>query len=127
MTRSDEITRILAAATKAAYDQGWADAVKAFEQAANAMPVLGDPEPQTDFHTYLAKTLPKRRGKPSKAADDVLMTIGAVPGNNGAFIAAQLPHIPERTVRTALRRLRLSGRIEQRQGGWFVKRVSEGT
>lgn len=127
MARSEEITRILAAATKAAYDQGWADAVKAFEQAANAMPVFGDHEPQTDFKPYLSTTLPKRRGKPSKAADDVFMAILAAPGNTGAFIAAQLPHIPERTVRTALRRLRLNGRIEQRQGGWFAKRVSEVT
>jgi hypothetical protein len=53
----------------------------------------------------------------------VLAAITAVPGQTGVTIAKLLPDIHERTMRTALRRLRIAGQIEQRNGGWFL--VSE--
>jgi hypothetical protein len=65
----------------------------------------------------------RRGGRPNNSAAMVLAAITAVPGQTGVTIAKLLPDIHERTMRTALRRLRIAGQIEQRNGGWFL--VSE--
>jgi len=52
-------------------------------------------------------------------------TVNAAPGRKGVEVvkAVQLiePSIPERTVRTALRRLKMHKRIWQRDGRWYPK------
>jgi hypothetical protein len=69
---------------------------------------------------------PRRTGRPSSNAIEVVEDcISASPGKKGVDVvkAAQLvdPAIPERTVRTCLRRLKLSKKIWQRNGLWYPK------
>lgn len=114
MNRAAEIRRILAQATKSAYEQGWNDAMKAFEQAASSH--LSPSNQQMELPDMPPAPSPD---VPTTAAGMVEMAIIAVPGLSGAEIARQLPAIHERTIRTALRRLKLKKRIVQRNKGWF--------
>jgi hypothetical protein len=67
-----------------------------------------------------------RTGRPASAAITVVEDcITASPGKKGVEVVKAVhladPSIPERTVRTALRRLKIHKRIWQRNGLWYQK------
>jgi hypothetical protein len=123
----DEIARLIASAEQAAYARGWNEAcdamVKAADDAKHFFPV-----PKVDQATPANPdiVIPRRTGRPSSNAIEVVEDcINASPGKKGVDVvrAAQLVDslIPERTVRTCLRRLKLSKKIWQRNGLWYPK------
>lgn len=120
----DEIARIIAEAEKAAYLRGWNEAVAAMSAAAEHFRT-----PDIVAGVADARPAPERnssRGRPSSNAMRVVEdTITAMPGMAGVEVvrAAQRidPSLKERTVRTCLRRLRLSKVIWQRSGLWYPK------
>jgi len=126
----DEIAKLIATAEEAAYARGWNEAcdamVKAADEAKHFFPVpkaeVAEPI-ATNSQTII---VPRRTGRPSSNAIEVVEDcINASPGKKGVDVvkAAQLvdPMIPERTVRTCLRRLKLSKKIWQRNGLWYPK------
>lgn len=58
---------------------------------------------------------------PRESSDQylVLMDINAFPGSRGVQIVNRLPSIEERTIRTALFRLKNKGLIYQSEGNWY--------
>jgi len=97
----DEIARLIEDAQEAAYKRGWDDAVAAMLRAAAQPSGAG-------FQTQVSAE-PRRTGRPaSNAVHMTEATVNAAPGRKGVEVvkAVQLiePSIPERTVRTALRR-----------------------
>src|SRR5207253_95134 len=78
------------------------------------------------FDFEVITTEPRKTGRPSSNTIEVVEDcINAAPGQKGVDVvkAAQLidASINERTVRTCLRRLRLSKKIWQRNGLWYPK------
>ncbi len=134
----DEIARILEAAEEAAYKRGWDDACEAMKEAADSVQASRLVPPDAS-HTSVSSTYTHtiahalvmtphhgRTGRPASAAIVVVEDcINASPGKKGVEVvkAVQLvdPTIPERTVRTALRRLKLNKKIWQRSGLWYPK------
>jgi hypothetical protein len=121
----DEIARIIADAEQAAYRRGWNDAVAAMATAAEQ---LRDPNivPESAPASHDMAPMAARPGRPaSNAMKIVTDVIAAQPGMAGVDVvkAAQLVDgtIKERTVRTCLRRLRLSKVIWKRTGLWYPK------
>jgi len=120
----DEIARLIHDAEQAAYRRGWSDALDNIRRDIEARSQQGHPSPngfQTEVYTE-----PRRTGRPaSNAVHMVEATVNASPGSKGVEVvkAVQLiePTIPERTVRTALRRLKIHKRIWQRDGKWYPK------
>jgi hypothetical protein len=124
MSRTDEIKQILADATRQAYKQGWDDAMAALKKAATSnvitLTVEENAQEEPAFNLGPASEhIVRRRGRPNASTEKVAKVIGGAPGMSGAQVVGTLPGIHERTIRTALRRLRLTGRIEQRNGGWY--------
>jgi hypothetical protein len=134
----DEITRIIEKAEKAAYKRGWADCRETILHAANdAMHLVEPPSDERAAQSSdqirgqftvipLGKAESPKRGRPSgKAIDIVANCIASTPGMKGVEVvrAAQEidPKIPERTVRTCLRRLRENKAIWKRSGLWYPK------
>gem|GEM_PF-7017669 len=124
-----EIKRILERATTLAYQRGWNAAMAEVHKMAMKAAHDADADISPDLNQGAeANDLfasGRRGGRPNTSETKVYQAIIALPGNTGAFIAGQLPDIHERTVRTALRRLRMKRKIEQRDKGWFA--VSGGT
>jgi hypothetical protein len=134
MNRPDDIIKkLLDQATGDAYQRGWDDAMKSFEQAAkkaisqiqHIIPISQGGSTSSENFVLVSPDENRPMGRPNSSEGTVFNTIVALPGNTGAFIAGQLPDIHERTVRTSLRRLRIKGLIEKRNGGWFAK-ISSG-
>jgi hypothetical protein len=127
MNRSNDINRVLDQAMRDAYQRGWDDAVKSFERAAkNAISNIEHIVPlshggSNSPENFRLVSPDENVEKPNSSEAEVLRMILALPGHTGAFIANQLPHVHERTVRTGLRRLRLKGLIEKLNSGWFEK------
>ena len=124
----DEISRIIEKAEQAAYARGWRDAVTAMKEAAEQFRDFEpDPhDPNMVPSVTLARTQPRRTGRPSsKAIRIVEDCIAATPGMRGVEVvkAAQSidSSVKERTVRTCLRRLRLNKTIWKRNGLWYPK------
>jgi predicted transcriptional regulator len=67
----------------------------------------------------------KETRRPRQGSDQqrVLELIQKSPGLRGVEIAQRLAPIHERTVRTALSRLKKRDKIEQREGGWHMKNI----
>src|SRR5438128_154393 len=121
----DEISRIIESAEREAYARGWRDAVAAIaESAAQLKDHQAAPEnPHMVANANTGKPRPRRTGRPSSTAIKVVEEcIAATPGMRGVDVvkAAQSVDgaIPERTVRSCLRRLRLTKIIWQRNGLW---------
>jgi hypothetical protein len=119
----DQITALVQAAEQAAYHRGWADALAALRHAAEA--VIAPDVDHTPSQTP-ARSEPRKTGRPASATIQVVEDcINASPGKKGVDVvkAAQMvdPHIPERTVRTALRRLKMQKKIYQRNNLWYPK------
>jgi hypothetical protein len=128
----EELTRVLVSAEKAAYARGWADACAAMIKAASeAQDHFADKDERhveagSPQAPSASMPTPRRTGRPSSNAIEVVEDcINASPGKKGVDVvrAAQLvdPSIPERTVRTCLRRLKLSKKIWQRNHLWYPK------
>jgi hypothetical protein len=123
----DQIARLVQAAEEAAYRRGWEDACAAIKRAADTTK-RSDIAPgwQAEVIVEPVEIEPRRTGRPASAAIGVVEDcITASPGKKGVEVvkAVQLvdPSIPERTVRTALRRLKIHKRIWQRNGLWYPK------
>lgn len=130
----DQIAQIIQAAEEAAYKRGWDDACDAMKHAADEVKA-------SHFYPPTAEEMsvggdvniappPGRTGRPASAAIVVVEDcINASPGKKGVEVvkAVQLvdPSIPERTVRTCLRRLRVNKKIWQRDGLWYPKKAVE--
>ena len=121
---ADEIKEMLAKATSAAYQRGYNDAMARFRQI--AVEALQDeaitPNAAETPALKAARIFVdgRRGGRPNASGAAVLNVITNNPGHTGAEVAQLCPAVHERTVRTALRRLRLADKIEQREGKWFA-------
>lgn len=114
--RESQILKILAEATREAYDEGWRDAITAITAKTTELQA-----PTREGSNGAAPKIARKRGRPPKSSEAVLAFIKAHPGQNGVDVAKGLPKIPERTVRTCLRRLRLAESIHKENEGWFAK------
>jgi len=123
MTTKDDAdtSRILAEIRRLeqeAYDRGYNDALTAILSAAGrvaeAKPAATSPTPPSP---------PRKRGRRPKAPGIVLGVLETKPGMTGVEVVAAVEAtgntISERTVRTALRRLKGEKRIIQRRKRWF--------
>jgi hypothetical protein len=119
----DEISRIIENAEREAYARGWRDAVAAVAE--SAAQLKGAVPENMGTNAEPGKPLPRRTGRPSTAIKVVEECIAATPGMRGVDVvkAAQSVDsaIKERTVRSCLRRLRLSKAIWKRNGLWYPK------
>jgi hypothetical protein len=119
----DEINRIIESATREAYARGWRDAVAAIAE--SAAQLKGAAPENMGGNSERGKPLPRRTGRPSTAIKVVEECIAATPGMKGVDVvkAAQSVDsaIKERTVRSCLRRLRLTKAIWKRNGLWYPK------
>jgi hypothetical protein len=121
----DQIAALVQAAEEASYRRGWEDACAAIRTAADAVRAV-DMAPGTEVEVTVESAAPRRTGRPPSVTIQVVEDcINAAPGRKGVEVvkAAQMidPMIPERTVRTALRRLKMSKKIWQRNGLWYPK------
>lgn len=116
----DAIARLLVDAEQAAYAHGWTDAITAVINAVNQL---------AQFHEVekLPK-LPERmnRGRPASKATAIVEKVIAVnPGMLGVEVIKAVHKVdesfPERTLRTALRRLRLRKAIWKRNDRWYPR------
>jgi hypothetical protein len=119
----DEIARIIADAEQAAYERGWHEALLSVALAAKQMS-------NPNIASAPAKASPSPpSGRPGRPASNTVQIVGDIitenPGMTGVDVvkAAQAIDntIKERTVRTALRRLRLAKIIWKRSGLWYPK------
>jgi hypothetical protein len=124
----DEIARLLEAAEEAAYKRGWDDACDAMKEAADSVKAGHFYPPTADEMREPVLVTPHhgRTGRPASAAIVVVEDcINASPGKKGVDVVKAVhlidAGIPERTVRTALRRLKIHKRIWQRNGLWYPK------
>jgi hypothetical protein len=128
---AEEIKELLAKATRAAYERGYNDAMARFHQITIEAINDGAIDPPTEAPQQSGARIVvhrgggdlfariRRGGRPNASGSAVLKTIIDNPGKTGAEVAQLCPAIHERTVRTALRRLRLAGKIIQAEGKWF--------
>jgi hypothetical protein len=127
----EEISKIAKAALHDAYARGWKDCADAITKAAHGMKSADSDIPDNAANGIMieigaAPPAPRTNGRPpSKAIQVVEDCITQAPGKKGVEVikAAQLidASINERTARTALRRLKLSKKIWQRNGLWYPK------
>jgi hypothetical protein len=70
---------------------------------------------------------PRYRIVPREGSDQlkVFNVITDFPGQRGVEIAAHLPGVAERTVRTAIHRLKIRGAIYQNDGKWYPAKIVE--
>lgn len=128
---SEQIANLVAEAERVAFKKGWDAAITAVTQA--AAKIASAPDQATATATIegrdttnrgRAKARPHlRRAWHRKGVTQrlVIQKIEALPGIIGADIARALSPqgIKERTIRTALRRLRLEGAIVKKGDGWY--------
>jgi hypothetical protein len=125
----DQIARLVQDAEEAAYKRGWDDACDAMKQASDSVKAsYFHPPTAEEMNVDVLMVVPhhSRTGRPASAAIVVVEDcITASPGKKGVDIVKAVhlvdPSIPERTVRTALRRLKIHKRIWQRNGLWYPK------
>lgn len=124
----DEIDRIIQEAEQKAFERGWRAACELIGEGLKHLPIPSE-LPAEEIQEPLDQSSPPeaaRRGRPSSRAIDIVADcIASQPGMKGVEVvkAAQEinPGIKERTVRTCLRRLRLSKAIWRRNGLWYPK------
>jgi hypothetical protein len=127
MSRPD-LNRIAADLEAEAFQRGWNAAIAAIMAAVNSQPI---PKPENNSTSIPAQDLfkPKRKRMRGFRSDStvslVLDKIKHIPGLTGVEIVNALqeknPKIEERTVRTALRRLRIKyGQITNQEGRWYL-------
>ena len=122
----ESVTEAIRKGEERAYERGYAvgriEAIEEFKkfifqrEGATAKKTLEMPIP----------TNAKRPPRAGSDLDNVLQLIHSKPGLRGVDIAKQLsPNVNERTVRTALHRLKVRGLIEPREGFWWPKDISQ--
>jgi hypothetical protein len=128
----DQIARLVQDAEEAAYKRGWDDACEAMKTAADTVKLAHFYPPTAEEMDVEVVIAPHhgRTGRPASAAIGVVEDcINASPGKKGVEVVKAVhlvdPSIPERTVRTALRRLKIHKRIWQRNGLWYPKQQTE--
>ncbi|MGD0418638.1 MAG: hypothetical protein ABSA68_03500 [Xanthobacteraceae bacterium] len=119
----DEIARIIADAEQAAYQRGWHEALLSVAIAAKQM---ANPNIATAPAKASLEPPPARPGRPAsntvKIVGDIITQNPGMAGVDVVKAAQAIDNtIKERTVRTALRRLRLAKVIWKRSGLWYPK------
>ena len=124
----DELKRIVAETESRAYQRGWDDAVAHILAAARETKTPRQISmPLGDTHT---EDGPPQGERPM--IDEVYNWIRLAPGTRGAAIVNAVFHDHpqkdrkslDRTVRTALMRLKKRGAIENRNGAWYPKEAA---
>lgn len=122
---TEEFFRLVRQLEAEAYDRGWRDAIAAVTARADEL----RRQPAADAGRPETVKIAKPRGRPAKALGLVKSIITEYPGKTGVEIVAALESrgtpVAERTVRTCLRRLRLTRAIHQREGRWYPLLRSE--
>jgi hypothetical protein len=124
----DQIDQAIQEAERRAFERGW----RAACAAASALPTPSYHNEASDAPAPTSNTQPPRRGRPSgKAIDIVADCIASAPGMKGVEVVKAAQDIDagikERTVRTCLRRLKLTKVIWQRSGLWYPKATKQET
>ncbi len=124
----DEIARMIESSEEASYQRGWKDACETMKLAVDAIM-----ESSTEKGLRLQGIVeprdveaPRRTGRPASPTIGVVEDcINRAPGMKGVDVVNAVQtidsSIPERTIRTALRRLKIHKRIWQREGRWYPK------
>lgn len=129
MNTQNELDRLIAEIKKEAFQDGWNAAVRAVTVAANEMA----DKPATRTGSRLKKPATKqrqrRRLKAGAAPSTVVAILQNEPGLTGAGIIAAANKgkaegraVAERTIRTALARLKASEKIVQIENRWYLPR-----
>jgi hypothetical protein len=107
------------------YARGWADAIAALQAKAPEMAAAMPAKDQRGGPSSDSKEPQRPRGRPEKAISLVQGAIFAEPGLRGVDVVQALEQngtpVSDRTVRSALRRLRESKVIWQRKHKWYPK------
>jgi hypothetical protein len=125
----DEIARMIEAAEEAAYQRGFKDACDRARLAVNAVADTITFNKGWSAEVLIEPGEPVRKtGRPASPAITVVEEcINASPGKKGVDVVKAVhlvnASIPERTVRTCLRRLKENKKIWQRNGLWYPKPV----
>jgi hypothetical protein len=112
--------------SRESYARGWRDAIAALQAKAPEMALDGAPLADSLNGQAAAGGAPQRtRGRPQKAISLVQAEIFGEPGLRGVDIVRALEKkgtpVVDRTVRSALRRLKGSKIVWQRNGKWYPK------
>jgi hypothetical protein len=124
--RREKIDRLLAEVDRESYARGWRDAIAALQEKA---PELAPIDPIADKRGNGAEidsvACQRQRGRPEKAISLVKNEIFGEPGLRGVDIVRSLEKkgtpVGDRTVRSALRRLKGAKTVWQRNGKWYPK------
>jgi hypothetical protein len=124
--RREKIDSLLAEVERESYARGWRDAIAALQEKA---PEMAPSDPNADKRGNGASADPgahqRQRGRPEKAISLVKNEIFGDPGLRGVDIVRSLEKkrtpVVDRTVRSALRRLKGSKTVWQRNGKWYPR------
>lgn len=128
--RKDEIARIIAEAEQEAYARGVRDTIARMSASANELlpPDANraeSPKPATNG----TAPSPGRGRPPSKTIGVVKNVVFTTPGLKGVEVVGAVhaidSSIPERTIRTSLRRLAINKVIWKRSGSWYPKNKND--
>jgi len=109
------------AAWREGFHHGWTSYKAWFEEQIAKMRETANPQPTAPLQSNPANLDVEFRRPPASTRDAVLNFISANPGQKGVQIASALRDIaPERTVRTALHRLKVAQKIQVVEGRWYV-------
>ena len=123
----EALARDMEAEAEEAYARGWRDAIAALQEKA---PQPARPITAQEGNGTGDSRVQRGRGRPEKAISLVRQTIESAPGLRGVDVSRRLATgenpVSDRTVRSALRRLRNSRVIWQRKGKWYPKSQDTG-
>lgn len=121
-----QIEEIITKAEEQAFQKGWEAAKLAFNASletlkAGSKPIpnpkwLHDSQRERPLHT----TRRTKRARREKSGGRLKELIRQNPGRTGAQLIEMMAPMNGRTIRTALRRMKLKGEIEKRGEGWFA-------
>lgn len=128
--RREKIDSLLAEVDRESYARGWRDAIAALQEKAPAMaPIDPIADKQGNGANVDSVERQRQRGRPEKAISLVKNEIFGEPGLRGVDIVRSLEKkgtpVVDRTVRSALRRLKGSKIVWQRNGKWYPKPKAE--
>ena len=122
--RREKIDSLLAEVDRESYARGWRDAIAELQaKAPNLAPI--NPLADKRGNGVHVDSKPRQRGRPEKAISLVQNEIVGEPGLRGVDIVRSLEKkgtpVGDRTVRSALRRLKGAKIAWQRSGKWYSK------
>jgi hypothetical protein len=122
--RREKIDSLLAEVDRESYARGWRDAIAALQEKAPEMAPI-DADKRGNGADVDSAARQRQRGRPEKAISLVKNEIFGEPGLRGVDIVRSLEKkgtpVVDRTVRSALRRLKGSKTVWQRNGRWYPK------